>query len=416
MMGKKEKFQGWKMLVAGTLLMGLMMPLSTTLANTFLLAVTADLGLSRTVFTLNSAILAGMGMLVSPFVSKVLNAKTFRWFLGLGTGIYGLGFLLYGLAQSGLFMNIVSIFMGAGLHVATIVPLMVMAHHWFIEKRGLAMSIIMAGIGLGAFVWSPIIGFLLENFGWRPAYFLIGLTILIVCLPLAIFVLRLTPKELGQQPLGSEAGELAEADDEPKGDRPAKQPQFLRQPAFWFLLLGAICIAFANSGGLGHFPPALAEDFSPAQVSLTISLYSVVGMVAKVALGWVSDRYGAFISYTLTLIGISLAFILMMFITVPGVPYLFILAFGLGLPSSTVHPPIVTGQIYEGSAYTSAYGYVNSAIQAGMTTGSLAVAALYDVSGTYDLTWLVLGALCALTWLSWLTAIKLGQSKKLRAS
>ena len=66
-----------------------------------------------------------------------------------------------------------------------------MVTNWFVEKRGIAMSVTMAGIGLGGTIFSPIVTNLLQNYGWRHTYLIMAGIILVVALPVALFVLKM---------------------------------------------------------------------------------------------------------------------------------------------------------------------------------------------------------------------------------
>jgi MFS family permease len=47
-----------------------------------------------------------------------------------------------------------------------------------------------------------------------------------------------------------------------------------------------------NTGALGQFPPALEELHGVTVAAIIISLYSVVGVLGKLILGWVNDKFG----------------------------------------------------------------------------------------------------------------------------
>ena len=53
-------------------------------------------------------------------------------------------------------------------------PLMADISHWFLRRRGLAVSIVASGNYLAGAVWPPIVQHLIETVGWRTAHFYIG--------------------------------------------------------------------------------------------------------------------------------------------------------------------------------------------------------------------------------------------------
>jgi len=70
--------------------------------------------------------------------------------------------------------------MGAGLVWS--LP-MSTVQRWFTERRGLALGITVSGIGIGTMVWAPVANYVIEHFGWRTAYVIMGLfTGTVLCL------------------------------------------------------------------------------------------------------------------------------------------------------------------------------------------------------------------------------------------
>lgn len=71
---------------------------------------------------------------------------------------------------------------------------------WFIEQRGLALGITISGIGIGTFVWAPIVDALVYTLGWRAAYLVMGISSALALLPAAFIVT--TPERKGMAPKG----------------------------------------------------------------------------------------------------------------------------------------------------------------------------------------------------------------------
>jgi len=73
----------------------------------------------------------------------------------------------------------------------------------------MALGITQAGIGLGAFVMSPLVQVLITRFGWQVSYLIIAGLILGVGLPVSR-LMRLDPAEKGLHPDGAEAEIVSE--------------------------------------------------------------------------------------------------------------------------------------------------------------------------------------------------------------
>ena len=84
---------------------------------------------------------------------------------------------------------------------------------WFDRRRGLALGIALAGVGLGAALIPPLAQAVITNYGWREAYLAIGGVVLLISLPLIIVFLRDSPEQMGLHPDGDTAEAHAARDD-----------------------------------------------------------------------------------------------------------------------------------------------------------------------------------------------------------
>lgn len=71
-MKNHKVFYGWWVVLGCVLITTTMVPPIMSLSNKFLIQVTTDMNISRSAFTLANTILQGLGIFISPFVSKKL--------------------------------------------------------------------------------------------------------------------------------------------------------------------------------------------------------------------------------------------------------------------------------------------------------------------------------------------------------
>jgi len=107
----------------------------------------------------------------------------------VGTG-YVLCSTIHSIRELYLFYSIASV--GAG--IVWSLPLSTV-QRWFIERRGLALGLTVSGIGVGTFIWSPFVNYLIYHHGWRTAYTAMGiLTMLVLFLAATVMAV---PEEKG---------------------------------------------------------------------------------------------------------------------------------------------------------------------------------------------------------------------------
>jgi MFS family permease len=114
------------------------------------------------------------------------------------------------------------------------IPHQIMISQWFRKKRGLAMGMVYVGVGLVGAAGSYMVKPLAENYGFRTALLVIG-CMMFLTWPLALFVLKDKPSDIGQFPDG---------DLEPPAESkiaPVSYKYLLQRPSFWLLLIGSLC-------------------------------------------------------------------------------------------------------------------------------------------------------------------------------
>jgi len=402
--GMKEKklFYGWYIVGGSVLITCTMVPLIMSLSSKFLLQVTQEMGISRSSFTLSNTILQALGIFLSPIVSKRLvkgNMRKIQCFSILG---FVAAYASYSLAQNVYHLYLSSLLVGFFYLNSALIPVSMMITNWFNKKRGVAMSLAMAGIGLGGFLFSPVVTYLLGAFGWRNTYRIMAEIVLVVAFPAAFFILKKKPEDMGLKPYGfDETPDSSTRKNTGASGIRLTVGESRSQLFFYLLLLGMISNGIINSGALGQFPPALEELQGPAVQAAIISMYSLIGIFGKLLLGWLNDRFGIVISTTLGCISFGLSFCFMLLGSNVTMLYIMALCFGFGNAIGTVTPPLIVSSVYGSEKYGEAYGITNSIMQAGLSAGSLLVASLYDISGSYRIAWMLLLILSGTTLIGW---------------
>ena len=411
---KKESkfFYGWIVVIGCMLITTTMVPLIMSQSNKYLIYVTEDLGMSRSAFTLANTILQGLGIFLSPIISKNLATGNMKKIHAISIVGFAACYAAYSFATSPIHLYITAVFVGIFYLNATIIPVSMMITNWFNKKRGLAMSLAMAGIGIGGTIYSPLITYLLENFGWRNTYRIVALIVVVVALPTVLFLLKRSPEEMGLQPLGADEVTGAQAEVKENAVRLTVSESKFRL-FFILVLIGTFANGIINAGALGQFPPAIQELHGPAIQATIISLYSFIGIGGKLLLGWLNDKLGVVISTTLGCISFGLSFVFMLMAT-DNVTMLYFMAaaFGFGNAIGTVTPPLVTAEIFGKKKYGEAYGIINSFMQVGLSLGSLVVAGIYDMNGSYTMAWVLLLVFSGVTLVGWIGSIFLAKKYK----
>ncbi|MFG2980020.1 MFS transporter [Streptomyces sp. NPDC048258] len=272
-------------------------------------------------------------------------------------------------------------------------------NRWFTARRGLVTGILTAAGASGQLVFLPLLSWLVEHHGWRPATVTVSLTSLCV-VPFVWLLLRDHPADVGLAPYGGTYAQKPAP--VPGAARRAVTVLFkaARTGSFW-LLAGTFAICGASTNGLvrTHFVPAAHDHGMP--VTAAAGLLAVIGVfdvVGTVASGWFTDRFEArrLLAVYYALRGISLLFLPMLLAPSVHPPMVFFIVF-YGLDwVATVPPTIALCREQYGDDSAIVFGWVLASHQVGAAVVAFLGGLARDVFGSYDVVWYASGALCAM--------------------
>ncbi|MFE4059671.1 MFS transporter [Streptomyces sp. NPDC059096] len=272
-------------------------------------------------------------------------------------------------------------------------------NRWFVARRGLVTGVLTAAGASGQLVFLPLLSWLVESHGWRPAAVTVSLTALAV-VPFVWLLLRDHPADVGLPAYGA-----TEFTPKPAPVRGAARRALTvlvsaaRTGPFW-LLAGTFAICGASTNGLvkTHFVPAAHDHGMP--ITAAASLLAVIGVfdvVGTIASGWFTDRYEArrLLAVYYALRGISLLFLPMLLAPSVHPPMVFFIVF-YGLDwVATVPPTLALCREHYGEDSAIVFGWVLASHQVGAAAVAFAGGVARDVFGSYDVIWYASGALCA---------------------
>ncbi|WP_407640661.1 MFS transporter [Actinacidiphila alni] len=273
------------------------------------------------------------------------------------------------------------------------------SNRWFVARRGLVTGILTAGGAAGQLVFLPLLSWITEHHGWRPAAVVVACAALAV-VPFVWFLLRDHPADVGLAPYG--AAEFVPKPAPATGSA-GRALRALRDAArtgpFW-LLAGTFAICGASTNGLvkTHFVPAAHDHGMP--VTAAASLLAVIGVfdiVGTVASGWFTDRLSPrrLLAIYYGLRGLSLMFLpILLADSVRPPMVLFIVFYGLDWVA-TVPPTIALCREHYGEDSAIVFGWVLASHQVGAALVAFLGGVARDTFGSYDVVWYSSGALCA---------------------
>jgi len=275
---------------------------------------------------------------------------------------------------------------------------------WFVKRRGLVTGILTAGGATGQLIFLPVLAQLVSAHGWRSAALVVAAAAIAVA-PLAMWLLRDYPGDLGLRPYGGTTAEAAHrpAPGTAAGPGPARRTlgalrAASRKGAFWFLAGGFFICGASTNGLVGtHFIPAAHDHGLPQTTAASLlALVGIFDIAGTVFSGWLTDRIDSrvLLGAYYALRGLSLIVLPDLFAgtTHPSM-LIFVIFYGLDWVA-TVPPTIALCREHFGDQGSIVFGWVFAAHQLGAATAATAAAVVRDHLGSYTMAWYGAGFLC----------------------
>ena len=279
--------------------------------------------------------------------------------------------------------------------------------NWFVRRRGLAVSLAFAGVGLGSIVLLPWMQFFMDRSDWRTACWTLGLVLLMVLAPLTL-LLRRRPEDMGLQPDGdTQAAGAGVARAAPNVVDPAwaaidwTLARALRTARFWWIACAFFCGGFVWYAVQVHQTKYLVEiGFPAADAAWALGWVALIAVPGQIALGHVSDRIGREWSWTIGCLGFVVCYLALIALRhTPSMALLALMVVAqgfLGYGLTSVMGAIVL-EIFQGRRFATIFGTVMVALMAGSALGPWLTGVMHDVSGSYALAFWISTALSAVS-------------------
>jgi MFS family permease len=268
-----------------------------------------------------------------------------------------------------------------GSAAAIFAPMMATVTRWFDTHRGLAVSLVSAGMGMAPMTMSPLAAWLVSNHGWRTSMLIVALVAAGLMIPLSLLVRR--------APVTGSGHATQHEGDAPEAGM--SRAEALRSPQFIILLATNFFCCATHSGPIIHTVSYAVSCGIPLIAAVTIySVEGLAGMGGRIAFGLLGDRFGAKRVLVAGLLAQAFGALAYVFVRELAGFYAVAALFGFiyagTMPLYAVlvrenFPPRMMGTVIGGTAMAGSLG---------MAAGPLAGGLIYDNFASYA--WLYIGS------------------------
>jgi len=301
-----------------------------------------------------SACLAGLGV---SMCSLVQNINQLRFFLLIG-----------GLGAGGTFSVPTSL-----------------VQRWFYKKQqaGLALGIVVAGVGVGALVFTPLVNYVILISGWRNSYLIVG--ILFFCtIGLSSLIVKRSPAET------TIILEGAESIPSPVRSQGLTMAQILLNPSFIAITFIHCSVTFAFHTVSVHLIPYATDIGVTSTISaIALGLFGGFSVPGRIISGIIADRVGWQRIFIISQFGLALFILWLSMVKTVWMLYFFVLFYGICHGTRIAAHVGILGEFFGMNSLGAIIGIITAI---GVSAGAFApylAGFIFDITGSYFIDFMI---------------------------
>lgn len=249
---------------------------------------------------------------------------------------------------------------------------------WFLSDTGFITSLALGCSGIVGAVFNPILESVIQSAGWRTAYPVSAVVILLLNLPAILLPVSFLPEDSGTEPIGVQ----------PPAEKNAGGSSGQPAAASGLMILALMLLAFS----LASFVSATPQLFKPLSDTyglgetgiLMMSVVLVMNTVGKFLCGFLTDRIGVRSSMLIYGLTIAAGVALLLLIRVSGVMLLSAGMIGLCYSIPTVGAVMICRELYSPEQYGRVFPKLNLGTSVANALGYPILGFIFDRTGSYD--------------------------------
>jgi MFS family permease len=368
----KAWHEGWGVVAAA--FFGVMIGYSVLIPYTFglfLKPLSGSFGWKRDRISIALGCAAVTAALCSPLIGRLLDRHGPKRIILPCIAVFGLGFASLSLLTPSLtHFYLVFILLGLAGNGTTQLAYSRAVSTWFFEQRGMALSLIAAGAGVGAMALPLLAAWLIQKHGWRAAYGVLGVLVLAVSLPLTSLLVR-------------ERGQTGQAKRIPGAEENALLSSIRTRP-FLLLVLTILFYSVTFNGVISHLAALLTDRGLSLKTSAqALSLLGACGLAGRLITGYLLDRFfGVRVSIVFFLATVVGVFLLSQG-TAPAA-FFGVAMIGFAAGGESDITPYLLSRYFTLRRFSTLYGLAWTAYALGTALGPVFMGRLFTSTGGYQ--------------------------------
>lgn len=388
---QNKLYYGWYIVGAGLIIQLLGASLMHHALGAYALAITRDLGWSRTALSGGFSLARFESGLLGPAQGWLIDKYGPRAILRWGLVSFGLGFIAFSQITELWHFYIIFTVIAIGSSLGGFMSVTVAVVSWFDQKRAKALAMAQLGFSIGGLLGGSVILLMITEIGWREFSFGSGVLILILAFPLTSVMYR-APEDFGLTIDGVRPkSRLINENQTEEKIQTREEPTYtwqdaMRTSSFWMIGLGHAFAVMVVSTLMLHLPLHLVEGrgFSEVQAAGIAAGMMACQIPGQAIAGYLGERIGKRKLTTTAMLMHGVA--LLILAQYSSYPMMILFAVMNGVAWGIRGPLMQTmrAEYFGRKHFGMIMGWSSVLIMAGSFSGPMIAGWLFDTAGSYE--------------------------------
>ncbi|HKY08676.1 MAG TPA: MFS transporter [Candidatus Binatia bacterium] len=386
-------FYGWVIVVIVVLAGVLAAGVSNITMAVVLKPISDDLGWTRSLTAAAVTMGALFGGVLSPLFGPLADRMGPRILLPAGGALVGL--LAIGVSRSTEPWQFYATFVPARALTEFLLCGMIAftaVANWFYVKRPRVMGLVAMATPLGSAALSIVYQFFVTHYGWRSAFFALGIALWVLVVIPGLIFLRRQPEDLGLLPDGAIriSSHLSEQDQPQAGESHTgeyswSRAEAVRTTALWLLVISAFLSAIGTGGVAFHMAAYMTDGaLAPALAASVVSVMALSGAFGNGIWGALAERFHPRRLNVLTMLVAAASVALLMQVRSAATAYFFALLFGINARGAAVLTQVLVARYFGRRSFGAISSILDPFHKGGLGLGALFAGMAFDYFGDYN--------------------------------
>ncbi len=269
------------------------------------------------------------------------------------------------------------------------VPILSTIARWFVKRRGMMTGITVSGLSVGIMIMPPIVSQLIAAYGWRTAYAIVGIIILLLVVSVSQLLKR-DPSQIGQLAYGDEKVVAESSNLEVRGFS-LREAIHTRQ--LWILYIMFFSFLFCVGTIAVHIViHATGLGMSATSAASILTIYGGGSIFGRIIIGSASDKVGNRLASITSFMLMSVALLWLSVAKEAWILFPAAVIFGFGYGGFTALMSPMPAELFGLRSHGVILGFIMFGAEIGEAIGPVLAGRIFDITSSYQLAFLISAA------------------------